>query len=147
MKKLSGSTSRFLIITTILFGILFISDSCNKSSYNNMTGMNGGNGGTGGGGSGTPGLNQVFIQNMSFNPSTIMVSTNTTITWTNKDAIDHTVTSDTGLFDSGNIGANGTYSYTFVTAGTYYYHCKIHPGMTASVSVSVPAAPPTNPGY
>lgn len=142
MKKLSGSRSRFLIITTFLFAILLISDSCNKSSYNNMTGMSGGTGG-----SGSPGLNEVFIQNLSFNPSTIMVSTNTTITWTNKDAIDHTVTSSTGLFNSGNIGPNGTYSYTFVTAGTYAYHCNIHPGMTASVSVNVPAAPPTTPGY
>jgi len=147
MKKLSGSRSRFLIITTFLFAILIISDSCNKSSYNSMTGMTGGTGGTGGGGSGSPGLNEVFIQNLSFNPSTIMVSTNTTITWTNKDAIDHTVTSNTGLFNSGNIGPNGTYSYTFATAGTYSYHCQIHSGMTASVSVSVPAAPPTTPGY
>jgi plastocyanin len=147
MKKLSGSTGRFLIITTFLFAILLISDSCNKSSYNSMTGMTGGTYGTGGGGSGTPGLNQVFIQNMSFNPSTIMVSTGTTITWTNKDAIDHTVTSDTGLFTSAYIGPNGTYSYTFMTAGTYSYHCQIHSGMTASVSVSVPAAPPTNSGY
>jgi plastocyanin len=73
---------------------------------------------------------------MTFNPSTISVTAGTTITWTNKDAIGHTVTSDAGLFDSGVVAASGTYQYTFSTAGTYAYHCKIHPGMTASVTAT-----------
>jgi plastocyanin len=150
MKKLNGSTSRLVIITTLLFAILVFSDSCTKSSYNNMTGATGGTYGTGGtggtGGAGNPGLNQIFIQGMAFSPSSITVYTNTTLTWMNKDAFDHTVTSDTGLFDSGNIGANGSFSYTFVNTGTYNYHCKIH-GMLASVTVTDPPAPATVPGY
>ncbi len=145
MKNLSGSKSRFLLVAAFLISIIIISDSCNKSSYNSMTGITGGTGATGG--SGNPGMNQVLIQNLAFNPSSITISANTTVTWTNKDAIDHTVTSDTGLFDSGNIAPNGTYSHTFAASGTYPYHCKIHPGMTASVSVDAPAAPPTTPGY
>jgi plastocyanin len=96
-----------------------------------MTGMTGMTGGTPG-----PGLNEVFIQGMAFTPATITVAANTTITWTNKDAIAHTVTSDTKLFDSGSIGANGTYSHTFATAGTFSYHCTVHPTMTASVIVN-----------
>lgn len=80
--------------------------------------------------------NEVFIQGMAFNPATITVAANTTITWTNKDAVAHTVTSDTGLFDSGTILTNGTYSYTFSTAGTYPYHCTSHSSMTATVKVS-----------
>lgn len=43
---------------------------------------------------------------------------------------------DTGLFDSGTILTNGTYSYTFSTAGTYPYHCTSHSSMTATVKVS-----------
>ena len=144
MKRLSGSTSRLVIITTLLFAILVLSDSCNKSSYNSTTGGTYGTGGTGG--AGNPGLNQIFIQGMAFNPASITVYTNTTLTWMNKDAYDHTVTSDTGLFDSGNIGANGSFSYTFVNTGTYNYHCKIH-GMLASVTVTDPPAPATVPGY
>ena len=39
MKKLVASKSRFLIGTYLLFAVLLISNSCNKSSYNSMTGM------------------------------------------------------------------------------------------------------------
>ena len=131
MKKSIGSKSKLLIGTTLLFAILLISNSCSKSSYNNMTGMTGGPGGSGG-----PGLNEVFIQGMAFNPSTITVAAGTTITWTNKDGYAHTVTSDTNLFNSGNIGSNGTFSFTFATAGTYPYHCSIHTSMTAKVVVN-----------
>jgi plastocyanin len=130
MKMLLSSKSRLLIGTSFLVAILIFANSCNKSSYNSMTGMTGMTGGTPG-----PGLNEVFIQGMAFNPATITISANTTITWTNKDAIAHTVTSDTKLFDSGSIGANGTYSHTFTTAGTFSYHCTVHPTMTASVVV------------
>ena len=84
----------------------------------------------------TPGPNEVFIQDMAFNPSTITVSAGTTITWTNKDAIAHTVTSNTGLFDSGSINSNGTYSHLFSSTGTFPYHCSIHPNMTASVIIN-----------
>lgn len=104
-----------------------------------MTGTTGGKGGTGG-----QGMNEVLIQGMAFSPSTITVSTNSTVTWTNKDAIGHTVTSDSGLFDSGTVATNGTFSHTFATAGTFTYHCKIHPTMTGSVVVT---APMSNPGY
>lgn len=146
MKKLVSSKSKLLIGTTVLFTILLISNSCNKSSYNNMYGTTGNPSGTGGtGGSGSPGANEVFIQGMAFNPSTITVSANSTITWTNKDAIGHTVTSDSGLFDSGSIGTNGTYSYTFTTSGTFTYHCKVHPTMTASVTVTESTTPGTTP--
>lgn len=152
MKKLSGSKSSLIIVAAFLFSMLFFSESCNKSSYNNMTGMNGATGGTGG-----PGVNQVFIQGMAFNPSSVTVSVNTSITWINKDAVNHTVTSDTGLFDSGTLAANGTYSYTFTAAGTYSYHCKLHSSMIATIIVtaatttpsmpSTPSTPSTTPGY
>jgi VCBS repeat-containing protein len=72
---------------------------------------------------------------MVFDPLTITVNTGTTITWTNKDVYGHTVTSDTGLFDSGTIDASGTFSYTFNTAGTFPYHCKVESTMTGTVVV------------
>jgi plastocyanin len=131
MKKSVDSKSRLFKGVSLLFAILLISNSCSKSSYNNMTGMTGGPGGSGG-----PGLNEVFIQGMAFNPATITVTAGTTITWTNKDGYTHTVTSDTNLFNSGNIGSNETFTYTFATAGTYPYHCSIHASMTAKVVVN-----------
>jgi plastocyanin len=97
--------------------ILTISGSCSKNSA-------------------VPGINEVFIQGMAFSSSTITVTSGTTITWTNKDGVAHTVTSTTGLFDSGSISTNGTYSHLFSTVGTFPYKCTIHPLMTASVIVN-----------
>lgn len=82
-----------------------------------------------------PGSNEVWMQNTSFNPASITIARNTTVTWTNKDGMTHTVTDNTGLFDSGNIGSNSTFSHAFTSAGTFAYHCKIHSGMTGSVTV------------
>jgi len=47
----------------------------------------------------------------------------------------HTVTADDNSFDSGNIGAGGSYSRTFSVAGTFNYHCTIHAGMNGKVVV------------
>ena len=83
-----------------------------------------------------PGANEVWIQGSAFTPDKITVTAGTTITWTNKDGAVHTVTSDTGLFDSGNISGNGTFSHKFSTPGTYPYHCAVHTTMTGSVVVN-----------
>jgi plastocyanin len=149
MKKLIELKSGILTISLIM-AIFIITNSCSKSSDMNPAPSANGSGGTGG-----PATNEVFIQNMAFNPATIKVAVNSTITWTNKDAIAHTVTSDTGVFDSGSVAAGSTFSYTFATEGTFAYHCKIHPGMVATVVVSktapttMPTTPttPSTPGY
>jgi predicted lipoprotein with Yx(FWY)xxD motif len=73
------------------------------------------------------------------------VAPGTTVIWTNKDNVDHTVTSNTGAWpDSGNLATNHTFSHTFTKAGIYAYHCALHPSMTAKVIVSAasPAAAP-----
>jgi plastocyanin len=82
-----------------------------------------------------PGLNEVWIQGMAFVPATITVAAGTTITWTNKDGIAHTVTSNTGVFDSGSVADNGTFSFQFNNVGTFEYHCSIHTSMTGTVTV------------
>jgi plastocyanin len=132
MKRSVGFTSRLLTVSTLLIAILLISNSCNKSSYNYATGMSNNPYGT----ASVPGKNEVFIQGMSFTPATITVTAGTTITWTNKDGYAHTVTSDSKIFDSGNLASGSTFSYTFATAGTYPYHCGIHTSMTATVVVN-----------
>jgi plastocyanin len=80
----------------------------------------------------------VTIQNFSFSPQVITVKVGTTITWTDKDGFAHTVTSDSGpaSFNSGDLTpSGGTFKFTFSQAGTYSYHCMIHPSMTATVIV------------
>ncbi len=71
----------------------------------------------------------VTIQNFAFNPVTITISRGQTVTWTNMDNVPHTVTSTTGVFDSGPISSGQTFSYTFNNAGTFEYSCTIHPSI------------------
>jgi len=113
--------------------ILSTLSSCTKkSTYDTSSSSNTGTKGS----SGVPGANEVWIQNMAFTPATITVTAGTTITWTNKDAMTHTVTSDQNWFYSGNLGTGATYNNIFITAGTYTYHCAIHPSMTGTVVVN-----------
>ncbi len=84
--------------------------------------------------------NQVIMQDNRYIPQSITVPSGTTVTWVNRDSYPHTVTSGarenpTDLFDSGNIPAEGTFSYTFGQAGTYPYYCTLHPGMDGTVTV------------
>jgi hypothetical protein len=79
----------------------------------------------------------VTIQNFAFSPKTLTVAPGTTVDWTNKDSVNCTVTSDTGAWSaSGNLATNKTFSHIFSKAGTFPYHCAIHPSMMASVVVS-----------
>jgi plastocyanin len=83
-----------------------------------------------------PAANEVFIDNMVFTPASITVKPGTTITWINKEGLTHTVTSDTlGVFDSGNMLKDKSFSFTFNTAGKFPYHCTLHPGMKGNVIV------------
>jgi plastocyanin len=80
----------------------------------------------------------VTIKSYSFNPGTIkvVIGVNNTVVWTNEDAVKHTVTSDNGSWGSpGGLSPGGTYTYTFMSPGTYPYHCSIHTFMTGTVIV------------
>jgi plastocyanin len=57
------------------------------------------------------------------------------VAWTNTDLIAHTTTSDKGIWDSGMLAPTQTFTFTFVTPGTYTYHCAIHALMTGTVVV------------
>ncbi len=82
-----------------------------------------------------PPANTVAIANFAFNPSSITVRANTTITWKNNDGVAHTATADNGAWDTGSIPSGGSASVTFANGGTFSYHCAIHPMMRASVTV------------
>jgi plastocyanin len=77
----------------------------------------------------------VTIQNLAFSPSALTVPVGTTVTWTNNDSTAHTVTSKTGLFDSGIMNQGATFSFTFNNKGVFEYHCTIHTTMNGTVTV------------
>jgi amicyanin len=79
--------------------------------------------------------NEVAIENFAFSPATIKVKKGTTVTWTNNDSVEHTITGDSGGPDSELIGQGDTYTFTFNETGTFDYHCKPHPSMVGKVIV------------
>ena len=82
------------------------------------------------------GARDVTIDNFSFSPSTMSVPVGTTVTWTNRDDIPHTVVSTEQKFKSHPLDTDDRYSYRFDSAGTYKYFCSIHPKMTGQVEVA-----------
>lgn len=78
---------------------------------------------------------EVKIDNFSFGPAALTVPVGTTVTWTNRDDIPHTVVSTDGVFKSKVLDTDDKFSFTFSKAGTYPYFCSIHPKMTAKVIV------------
>ncbi|MGI8579374.1 MAG: cupredoxin domain-containing protein [Solirubrobacteraceae bacterium] len=79
----------------------------------------------------------INMQNIAFDPKQATAKVGQTVTWTNEDATDHNVKADSGAsFSSKDFGKGGTYSYKLTKAGTITYECTIHPGMTATLSVT-----------
>jgi len=66
------------------------------------------------------------------------VNADYTSTYNGNTGTTHHLVSDTGLWPagSGTMGPAGTFSYTFTAAGSYAYHCSIHPGMTGTITVT-----------
>ncbi|MEE3083106.1 MAG: plastocyanin/azurin family copper-binding protein [Candidatus Thermoplasmatota archaeon] len=77
----------------------------------------------------------IDISGMAFSPNSITISVGDTITWTNLESMSHTATGDNNEFNSGTLGKDQSFSFTFTTAGTYTYHCAFHGGMTATIIV------------
>jgi len=78
----------------------------------------------------------VQIINFAFSPSSLSVRIGTRVTFTNRDASAHTVTADGGLFNSRDLASGQSFSFTFMSRGSFAYHCRIHPSMTGTVSVT-----------
>ena len=77
------------------------------------------------------------IADFAFSPNPVNVKVGDTVKWTNSDSSPHTVTADNGSFESDSLSNGGTFSQTFNQAGTFAYHCEIHPTMQGTVQVAV----------
>lgn len=77
---------------------------------------------------------------IAFTPAELTIQASGTVTWRQKDAGMHTVTSGTveqggagvtphhdDKFDSGQVATGDTFEFTFAEPGTYPYYCEIHP--------------------
>jgi plastocyanin len=83
-----------------------------------------------------PDTAEVKIDNFSFGPGTLTVPVGSTVMWTNRDDIPHTVVSTEGVFKSKVLDTDEKFSFTFSKAGSYPYFCSIHPKMTGRVVVT-----------
>ncbi len=79
---------------------------------------------------------QVEIKGFAFNPASVTIKVGETVTWTNSDSVTHTIVADNGDFaKSGDLAQGATYTATFDKAGTFAYHCGVHPNMKATITV------------
>ena len=78
---------------------------------------------------------QVEIKDHAFHPAAITVPVGSMVTWVNDDSDAHTVTSDDGQTFNHGLGGGEKFSFTFAKAGTYPYHCSLHPMMKGTVTV------------
>jgi plastocyanin len=81
---------------------------------------------------------KVSIQGFAFHPQVITVPVSATVTWTNMDLEEHTVTASDGMFNSDILENGQRFSFKFAKAGTYDYACQIHPYMHGRVDVTAP---------
>ncbi len=82
-----------------------------------------------------PTSSEVNIDNFSFKPRSLTVKAGTTVTWTNKDDMPHNVVNTAGKFTSPVLDTDQKYAFTFQEPGSYPYSCKLHPMMTAKITV------------
>lgn len=83
----------------------------------------------------TSAKNSVQIANFSFSPTSLSIKVGDSVTWTNQDSVGHSATSDDGSFDTGILAQGKSGSITFSKAGTYTYHCSVHPMMHGTITV------------
>jgi glucose/arabinose dehydrogenase/plastocyanin len=111
-----------VILGVVIGGVVFYNNSQNSGKTTNTSTQNVASG-------------VITIQNYSFSPSSITISKGDTVTWQNNDSAIHRIVADDNSFDLGDVSNSGTSKYIFDKAGTYSYHCSIHPEMKGVVVV------------
>lgn len=77
----------------------------------------------------------VWMQNGAFMPSSLTVTPNTIVQWTNRDYASYTVTSNTQLFNSGYLTKGASYTHLFSGPGVYPYYSSTNSQMTGTITV------------
>lgn len=96
----------------------------------------GGGGGGGGGGTLVHAARVTATTGLTFDPQTVSIAAKDTIYFTFQ-SVQHNVVFDT-QGNPGNIASthDATVKEVFPTAGTYDYHCSIHPQMMGTITVT-----------
>lgn len=107
-----------LFVPVILFAVISLTNlSCSKASDEEIS-------------------RDITITDTGFNSSVFMVQKTRTVVWANLGTMNHSIISDTGTeLNSSAIIPGKTFPHTFNTAGTFNYHCGIHPSETGTIMV------------
>ena len=84
----------------------------------------------------------VSIVNFAFSPPSVNINVNDSVNWTWAGS-PHSTTSDMGLWESGVRGTGAIFTHTFTSAGSFPFHCSVHPFMTGTITVQSADVPPT----
>lgn len=77
----------------------------------------------------------VIIKDMQYTPASVEIKVGDTVVWENRDDRDHTAAAEDKSFNSGNIRAGASFSFTFTRSGTFKYGCQYHPRERGTVTV------------
>jgi plastocyanin len=112
-----------------VFGAALALASCSSGASSTTTSTRAGSGSGGG--------TAITIKNFAFSPASITVAPGATVTVTNSDSVAHTLTSKSGGFDTGDIQAGQSKTFTAPNnSGSYPYICTIHQYMAGTLTVS-----------
>jgi plastocyanin len=124
-----------LAVTALASAACSSSGSATSTTATTAASSSGDSSGSGSGRSG--GADAITIQNVAFSPARLTVTPGATVTVTNKDQVTHTLTAAKGSFDTGDIAAGQSKSFTAPNnPGTYPYICSIHQYMSGTLVVS-----------
>lgn len=130
----------YLIIGGVVYGLGYYvvnfngDNQQNQQNQNTNTGANNQN-------SYVPNQNDlnaavVTIQNSGFSPVSLTVKKGTTVKWVNGDSANHAVVADKEGFKGPELKKGDSYSVPFPIAGTFSYHCSLHPSMKGTITVT-----------
>ena len=120
--------NKLMLVLLVVFGLSLF--GCQQGYTSTPASTNGGAPQTTGSGTAT-----VTISGFAFSPATSTVAVGTSVTWVQEDSVPHTIVADNGGFESTKLSKGQSWSHTFSTAGTYPYHCSIHPSMKGKIVV------------
>jgi len=117
-----------ILIAALAIGALLAACSANNPSGGSQS-------------AGASGSNVVTLSGLAFSPTSLTVKAGSTVTFQNKDTVDHTVTNGkdgkpdaNAAFDK-SLPAGQSVDITFSNAGTFNVTCKIHSSMNMTVTV------------
>jgi plastocyanin len=137
MRRVVWHMPRSLSVTMVVAAMAVAAAGCGSSGGSGSTASTAASTGASTAAASGGGEVDIKMQNIQFDPKSVTVKVGQKVKWVNDDSVDHNVTSQSGAsFKSSNFGNGGSFTFTPEQAGTIEYVCTIHPGMTATLTVT-----------